>query len=117
MDSAIVLADVKHSDIVSYASHQLRLCNEDNSQVCKRKDHHDMIKIAMNQSGSISMVPLNGAQVRTKTGWTSIKSTDKIYLNGQWWEVGEEASPGAYKKIQLVDAQAGIDTTLSPMKA
>ena len=47
-----------------------------------------MIKIAVNQSGSISMVPLNGAQVRTKTGWTPIKSTDKIYLNGQWWEVG-----------------------------
>lgn len=76
-----------------------------------------MIKIAVNQSGSISMVPLNGAQIRTKTGWTSVKSTDKIYLNGQWWEVGEEASSGSYKKIQLVDAQAGIDTTLSPMKA
>lgn len=76
-----------------------------------------MIKIAVNQSGSISMVPLNGAQVRTKTGWTSVKSTDKIYLNGKWWEVGEEASSGSYKKIQLVDAQAGINTTLSPMKA
>ena len=51
-----------------------------------------MIKIAVNQSGSISMVPLNGAQVRTKTGWTPIKSTDKIYLNGQWYKVGEETS-------------------------
>lgn len=76
-----------------------------------------MIKIAVNQSGSISMIPLNGAQIRTKTGWTSVKSTDKIYLNGQWWEVGEEAASVSYKKIQLVDAQAGIDTTLSPMKA
>lgn len=47
-----------------------------------------MIKIAVNQSGSISMVPLNGAQVRTKTGWTSVKSTDKIYLNGSWHTVG-----------------------------
>ena len=53
-----------------------------------------MIKIAVNQSGSISMVPLNGAQVRTKTGWTPIKSTDKIYLNGQWWEVGNGSVVG-----------------------
>ena len=47
-----------------------------------------MIKIAVNQSGSISMIPLNGAQIRTKAGWTPIKPTDKIYLNGQWYTVG-----------------------------
>lgn len=47
-----------------------------------------MIKIAVNQSGSISMVPLKDAQVRTTNGWVSVKATDKIYLNGQWHEVG-----------------------------
>lgn len=75
-----------------------------------------MIKIAVNQSGSISMVPLNGAQIRTKTGWTSVKSTDKIYLNGQWWEVGEEtASTG--NQLRLVDSLAGIDMLFTPVKA
>lgn len=47
-----------------------------------------MIKIAVNQSGSISMVPLKDAQVRTANGWITVKSTDKIYLNGQWYGVG-----------------------------
>ena len=51
-----------------------------------------MIKIAVNQSGSISMVPLKDAQVRTANGWIPVKSTDKIYLNGQWYEVGEGTS-------------------------
>lgn len=116
MNSTIVLVDMKHRDIVSYASYQQRLYNEDNSQVCKRKDHHDMIKIAVNQSGSISMVPLNGAQVRTKTGWASIKSTDKIYLNGQWWEVGEESSSNG-NQLRLVDSNAGVDMLFTPIKA
>ena len=75
-----------------------------------------MIKIAVNQSGSISMVPLKDAQVRTANGWITVKSTDKIYLNGQWYEVGGDDGPVAtYKKIQLVEDQAGINTTLSPM--
>lgn len=116
MNSTIVLVDMKHRDIVSYASYQQRLYNEDNSQVCKRKDHHDMIKIAVNQSGSISMVPLNGAQVRTKTGWASIKSTDKIYLNGHWWEVGEESSSNG-NQLRLVDSNAGVDMLFTPIKA
>lgn len=77
-----------------------------------------MIKIAVNQSGSISMVPLKDAQVRTANGWITVKSTDKIYLNGQWYEVGGDDGPVAtYKKIRLADNQAGIDTTFSPMKA
>ena len=75
-----------------------------------------MIRIAVNQSGSVSMVPLKGAQVRTSSGWIPVKSTDKIYLNGQRHEVGGDEGPVAtYKKIQLVDNQAGINTTLSPM--
>lgn len=75
-----------------------------------------MIRIAVNQSGSISMVPLKDAQIRTANGWIPVKSTDKIYLNGQWYEVGGDDEPVAtYKKIQLVDDQAGINTTLSPM--
>lgn len=77
-----------------------------------------MIRIAVNQSGSISMVPLKDAQIRTANGWIPVKSTDKIYLNGQWHEVGGDDEPVAtYKKIQLVDDQAGINTTLSPMSA
>ena len=76
-----------------------------------------MIRIAVNQSGSISMVPLKDAQVRTANGWIPVKSTDKIYLNGQWYEVGGEEPAATYKKIRLVDSQAGIDTTLSPMSA
>ena len=77
-----------------------------------------MIRIAVNQSGSISMVPLKDAQVRTANGWITVKSTDKIYLNGQWHEVdGDEGPVATYKKIRLVDDQAGIDTTLSPMSA
>ena len=52
-----------------------------------------MVRIAVNQSGSISMVPLKDAQVRTAHGWIPVKSTDKIYLNGQWYEVGEETVP------------------------
>lgn len=49
-----------------------------------------MMKIAVNQSGSNPMVPLKDAQVRTANGWIPVKSTDKIYLNGQWHEVGGE---------------------------
>lgn len=49
-----------------------------------------MIRIAVNQSNNLAMVPLKGAQVRTSSGWVPVKATDKIYLNGQWYEVGEE---------------------------
>lgn len=63
------------------------------------------------------MVPLKDDQVRTANGWITVKSTDKIYLNGQWHEVGGEEPAATYKKIRLVDSQAGIDTTLSPMSA
>ena len=52
-----------------------------------------MVRIAVNQSGSISMVPLKDAQVRTANGWIPVKSNDKNYLNEQWYEVGEETVP------------------------
>ena len=42
-----------------------------------------MVRIAVNQSGGNSMVPLKDAQVRTANGWIPVKATDKIYLNGQ----------------------------------
>ena len=76
-----------------------------------------MIRIAAKQSGtSLVMVPLGGAKVRAQNSWMTIKPTDKIYLNGQWHEVGGDDGPvTTYKKIQLVDDQAGINTTLSPM--
>ena len=75
-----------------------------------------MIKIAVNQSGSISMVPLKDAQVRTANGWIPVKSTDKIYLNGQWYEVGEETVPTG-NQLRLVDGPAGIDMLFTPVKA
>lgn len=74
-----------------------------------------MVKIAVNQSGSISMVPLKDAQVRTANGWIPVKSTDKIYLNGQWYEVGEETVPTG-NQLRLVDSLSGVDMLFTPVK-
>ena len=53
-----------------------------------------MIRIAAKQSGtSLVMVPLGGAKVRAQNSWMTIKPTDKIYLNGQWHEVGGASAP------------------------
>lgn len=75
-----------------------------------------MIRIAVNQSSSLTMVPLKDAQVRTANGWIPVKSTDKIYLNDQWHEVGEETVPTG-NQLRLVDSLAGIDILFTPVKA
>lgn len=75
-----------------------------------------MIRIAVNQSGSLTMVPLKDAQVRTANGWIPVKSTDKIYLNGQWHEVGEETVPTG-NQLRLIDSLDGIDILFTPVKA
>lgn len=65
-----------------------------------------MIRIAAKQSGtSLVMVPLGGAKVRAQNSWMTIKPTDKIYLNGQWNEIGGEST--VETAVVLVEGAAG----------